>query len=87
MPFHFRVAVTGQGGVRPSEVMSVLFPEAPISARIVRTFMGYGTLDPLLLEALRERERATAGEADVTDAAANAHEDVADGPDEAQACE
>jgi radical SAM family uncharacterized protein/radical SAM-linked protein len=55
VPFRFRVAVTGQGGVRPSEVLASLFPDAELSTRIVRTFMGSGSHEPLALEALRAR--------------------------------
>ena len=58
VPFTFRVRVLGQGGVRPGEVLEALLsppegalPELP--ARVVRTFMGRGALDPLALEALR----------------------------------
>jgi radical SAM-linked protein len=54
-PFRFVVNVSGQGGVRPSEVLATLFPGATLSLRIVRTFMGSDSLEPLALEALRAR--------------------------------
>jgi radical SAM-linked protein len=83
LPFRFRVLVTGQGGVRPTEIMEALFPEVSLSARIVRTFMGLGGHEPLELEALRECARASAAVADSEEA----HVDVAEGTDEVQACE
>jgi radical SAM family uncharacterized protein/radical SAM-linked protein len=82
LPFRFRVAVTGQGGVRPTEVMEALFPDASPSARIVRTFMGYGTHEPLALEVLRERASVLAAESSDETA-----DEVAQGTDEAQACD
>jgi hypothetical protein len=82
LPFRFRVLVTGQGGVRPTEVLEALFPDQPLSLRIVRTFMGYGAHEPLELEVLRERARVVAAEA------SNENPDeLAAGADEAQACE
>jgi radical SAM family uncharacterized protein/radical SAM-linked protein len=84
LPFRFRTAVTGQGGVRPSEVMLALFPDASPSARIVRTFMGADGHEPLALEALRERTRVASTDVGPDD---DASEAVAEGADEAQACE
>jgi radical SAM-linked protein len=55
--FSFRVRIQGQGGVRPSEVLEALLggtlAAGELPARVVRTFMGRGELDPLALEALR----------------------------------
>jgi radical SAM family uncharacterized protein/radical SAM-linked protein len=49
----FSLHITGQGGARPSEVLEALFGESEPAARLVRTFMGRGALEPLALEALR----------------------------------
>jgi radical SAM family uncharacterized protein/radical SAM-linked protein len=49
----FRMHITGQGGARPSEVLEALFGAGELPARLVRTFMGRGALEPLALEALR----------------------------------
>jgi radical SAM family uncharacterized protein/radical SAM-linked protein len=54
LPFTFTVTVSGQGGVRPSEVLEALLGDAEVPVRIVRTFMGKGPLSPLSLAALRE---------------------------------
>jgi radical SAM-linked protein len=64
--FSFRVAVTGSGGVRPSEVLEALLHSdalltSDLPARIVRTFMGKGTLSPLALEALRALQDTRVG--------------------------
>jgi radical SAM-linked protein len=56
--FTFRLHVTGQGGARPSEVLEALFGAGELPARLVRTFMGRGSLDPLALEALRTQVHA-----------------------------
>jgi radical SAM family uncharacterized protein/radical SAM-linked protein len=55
----FQVHVTGQGGVRPTEVLEALFGDAELPARIVRVFMGRGPLEPLALEALRAQGLAS----------------------------
>jgi radical SAM family uncharacterized protein/radical SAM-linked protein len=49
----FQLQITGQGGARPSEVLEALFGAGELPARLLRTFMGRGTLEPLALEALR----------------------------------
>lgn len=54
VPFRFGVVMTGQGGVRPVEVLEVLLTDAEIPVRIVRVFMGKGTLSPMNLASLRE---------------------------------
>jgi hypothetical protein len=58
-PFRFVLAVTGQGGARPSEVLSVLLGDAELPARIVRTFQGKGELSPLDLEGVRAAAAAS----------------------------
>ncbi len=54
VPFRFSVLMTGQGGVRPVEVLEAILTDAEFPARIVRVFMGRGALSPLELSALRE---------------------------------
>lgn len=53
VPFTFELAMMGQGGARPSEVLQVLLGDAEIPARLVRVFLGKGAVSPMQLEALR----------------------------------
>ena len=60
LPLTFRLHVSNEGGVRPSEVLEALFEGSELPARLVRTFMGKtgsppegSFLSPLALEELR----------------------------------
>ncbi len=54
LPFHFELGITSNGGARPTEVLDALLGNPEVPARIVRTFMGQGTLSPMQLELLCE---------------------------------
>jgi hypothetical protein len=51
--FSIELAMMGQGGARPSEVLQVLLGDAEIPARLVRMFLGKGELSPMQLGELR----------------------------------
>jgi radical SAM-linked protein len=53
VPFTFELAMMGQGGARPSEVLQVLLGDADLPARLVRMFLGKGELSPMRLAELR----------------------------------
>jgi len=73
LPFSFTLAMTGQGGARPSEVLQVLLGDAELPARLVRVFLGRQDSSPMMLDVLRASNPRPAGddcEDDLEDAAA-----------------